>query len=127
MELTRNSRILKTYISRGRGQTFSKHPVRQFNTRRSFLYSFDRLSSRIHTGTKLKASYSSTNVNPGCTNLTSINTLPSLFTTPLVPVLVIFVQTCAKPPSSETHTLTELYFYGTIYRQMSNHFVSRHT
>jgi hypothetical protein len=34
---------------------------------------------------------------------------------------VIFVQTCAKPPSSETHTLTELYFYGTIYRVISNH------
>jgi hypothetical protein len=34
------------------------------------------------------------------TNLTSISILPSFFTTPLFPVLVIFVQTCTKPHSS---------------------------
>ena len=42
------------------------------------------------------------------------------FNPPLVLPLVIFVQTCAKPPSSETRTLTELYFYGTVYPQISN-------
>jgi hypothetical protein len=69
---------------------------------------------------KLKISSSSTNVNLGCTNLTSTSILASLFTTPLVPVLGNFVQTYAKPPSSETPTSTELYFYGTIYPQISN-------
>ena len=40
-------------------------------------------------------------------SLTSTSSLPIPSSPPLVPPLVIFVQTFAKPPSSETRTLTE--------------------
>jgi hypothetical protein len=41
---------------------------------------------------------------------------------PPVPVLVIFfVKICVKRLSSETRTLTELYFYGITCLQISNH------